>query len=114
MKKNLNLRDLQRLTHIVESCEYAAEIVATSKDNITNQLALERIVEIIGEAANQVSEEIKAKYDKIEWRKIIDTRNILAHEYHRVDADIVWNICKNKLPKLKIDVQKIIEELENE
>ena len=62
--------------------------------------AVNRNLEIIGEAAKMVPESIRAEYPNIEWKKIAGLRDILAHHYFEVDLDIVWDILQNKLPTL--------------
>ena len=64
------------------------------------QLALTRLMEIVGEAANRVSEATRQRYPQIPWRPIIGTRNRLAHGYDVVDIDILWDIVRNDLPPL--------------
>jgi uncharacterized protein with HEPN domain len=71
-------------------------------------------LEIIGEAANYVSADIREKYPYVEWRKIIALRNILIHEYFGVDAKIVWDIIKEDLPNLKTSVEIILAAFEND
>lgn len=71
--------------------------------------AVVRNFEIIGEAASKISQEIKEKYPSVEWRKISDFRNILAHEYFGIDDEIMWDIIKNKLPRLQKNIQNIID-----
>jgi uncharacterized protein with HEPN domain len=71
--------------------------------------AVVRNFEIIGEAANKISQEIKEKYPSVEWRKISDFRNILAHEYFGIDYEIMWDIIKNKLPRLQKNIQNITD-----
>ncbi len=63
--------------------------------------AVIRNFEIIGEASSNVPDEIRVKYPSVEWRKISDFRNVLAHEYFGVDYEILWDIIKNKLPQLQ-------------
>lgn len=63
--------------------------------------AVIRNLEIIGEAAKMVPESIRARYPRIEWKKIAGLRDILAHHYFEVDLDIIWDILQNKLPELK-------------
>src|SRR5207249_5621893 len=62
--------------------------------------AVNRNLEIIGEAAKMIPESIRAEYPNIEWKKIAGLRDILAHHYFEVDLDIVWDILQNKLPTL--------------
>jgi len=81
-------------------------------DLITDEMRLEAIVrnfEIIGEAASKIPQNIKDKYLFIEWRKISDFRNVLAHEYFGIDYEIMWEIIKDKLPVLLVSVKTIIE-----
>jgi uncharacterized protein with HEPN domain len=71
-------------------------------------------LEIIGEAANYISTDIKERYPDIEWRRIIALRNILIHEYFGVDAKIVWDIIKEDIPNLKILVEIILAAFGND
>jgi len=66
-----------------------------------------RNFEIIGEAAKQLPEEIKNRFPDVEWKSMIDFRNVIIHEYFGIDLDIMWNIIKTKLPPLKSKIQKI-------
>ena len=69
-------------------------------------------MEIIGEAGNHVSDEIKAKFSNIEWSQIIGMRNVFVHEYFGVDPNLVWEIIKVDLPGLKEKVIKILNSIE--
>lgn len=72
--------------------------------------AIVRNFEIIGEAASKIPQEIRDKYPMIEWRKIADFRNVLAHEYFGIKYKILWDIIKNKIPDLKTAIQSILVE----
>lgn len=63
--------------------------------------AVARNFEIIGEAANQLSDEFKKQYSNIEWYKIIGLRNRIIHDYFGIDIEIIWQILKKDLPALK-------------
>jgi len=79
---------------------------------IIDKMRLDAIVrnfEIIGEASGKIPQDIKDKYSFIEWRKISDFRNVLAHEYFGIDYEIMWEIIKNKLPDLQKDIKSILE-----
>lgn len=58
-------------------------------------------LEIKEEANSKLEDDFRALYPQIEWKKIINTRNKLIHDYFGVDYDIVWDIIINKLPNLK-------------
>jgi uncharacterized protein with HEPN domain len=60
-----------------------------------------RNLEIIGEAANRLPEDFRARHPEIEWRKIIGLRNRIVHDYFNIDVEIVWEIIKKDLPNLK-------------
>lgn len=62
--------------------------------------AVERNLEIIGEAARNVSEDARNLFPEIPWRSVIGLRNIIAHEYGEILHEKVWGICMNRLPDL--------------
>ena len=62
--------------------------------------AVERNIEIIGEAARRLSAEFRDRHPHIPWRSNVATRHILAHEYDEVDNDIVWRIVTDHIPVL--------------
>ena len=72
--------------------------------------AVVRNLEIIGEAAKRLPEEIRSKSPQIEWRKIAGLRDILIHKYSAIDVDIIWDIVQNKLPMLRQQVEEILEQ----
>ena len=66
-----------------------------------------RNFEIIGEAAKQLTKEIKARQPQIPWREVAGFRDILIHQYFGVDLDEVWRIIQNELPGLREAVEKL-------
>ena len=73
--------------------------------------AVLRNIEIIGEAANQLSERIYEKYDEIPWSRMIGLRNIVTHKYFGVDLNIIWEITTVNIPQVKPEIQKILKEI---
>jgi uncharacterized protein with HEPN domain len=72
--------------------------------------AVVRSVEVIGEAVKNISDYLKKKHPKVEWRKIADMQNRLIHGYFAIDYDIVWDMLIGKMPPLKFAVREIIKE----
>lgn len=68
-----------------------------------------RELEIIGEAAGRVSDEVRLQYPFIAWRMLKDFRNVLAHHYFGVDVEIVWDVVQRKLPELKGQLLDILQ-----
>lgn len=77
--------------------------------NLCLRRAVERNIEIIGEAMNRI---LKAKPDIqiTNSRKIVDARNYIIHGYDSLSADILWSIVVNHLPELKQEVEKLLKE----
>ena len=78
-----------------------------SKDQKTIDAVI-RNFEIIGEAAKQIPSEMKNKYSEIEWKSMIDFRNVIIHEYFGIDLEIIWNIIETKLTPLEKKIKKFI------
>ena len=76
-------------------------------DRLLN-LALVRLLEIIGEAANRISEEEQQRHPDIPWAQIVGLRNRLIHGYDAVDFDILWQIIADDLPPLIAGLEAII------
>lgn len=70
-------------------------------------------LQTIGEAVNQLPENVKAEYPDIPWRDIVDFRNLLAHRYWRIDLNTVWAILQpnGDLAALKIVIQNLVEKI---
>ena len=112
MKKMLD--DKARLQHIFDAILEIEEYMKnhTESDFFSNSMlhsACIRQLEIIGEAAGRISEEIRAKSADTSWKEIIGLRNILIHEYFGVDLDIIRDIIWTDLPKLKKEVKALLD-----
>lgn len=105
----LQLADMReaigRIRSYVESFDYEA----FCKDSKT-QDAVIRNLEIIGEAARVLPDEVKIQANQIEWRKITALRNLLLHEYFGISLAIVWDVARNKLDELDIACAKLLKE----
>ncbi|HYR06079.1 MAG TPA: HepT-like ribonuclease domain-containing protein [Gallionella sp.] len=75
------------------------------------RLALERVIEIIGEAANRLPLDFRAKHRQIEWEKIIGMRNVLAHGYDVINNEVLWETAKTHIPKLLTQLEELLHQL---
>lgn len=66
----------------------------------------------IGEMVDRLSDEIKDKYPAVDWQKIKDFRNIVAHDYMGIDAEEVWQIIRADIPRLLTVIQNMSNSLE--
>ncbi len=70
--------------------------------------AVVREIEIIGEAATNLSEDFIDAHPEIPWKEITGMRNELIHEYWQLDLQVIWDTLKKDLPKLKKQIQKLL------
>ncbi|MEW5869624.1 MAG: HepT-like ribonuclease domain-containing protein [Chloroflexota bacterium] len=77
------------------------------QDRVLN-LALTRLLEIVGEAANRVPDEVQEQYPDLPWLQMRGVRNRLIHGYDSVDFDILWAIIKDDLPVLILQLEAIL------
>lgn len=73
-------------------------------------LSLTRLMEILGEAARRVPDDFRERYPHVPWRQTTDLRNVLIHDYDNVDFDVLWQIIRERLPPLVLQLQDIIGE----
>jgi uncharacterized protein with HEPN domain len=106
--------DKVRLNHILEAIIEIESYLndadfETFMENSMMRFACIKQMEIIGEASNHISEEVKNRFSDIEWSQIVGMRNVFVHEYFGVDTRLVWEIIKNDLPEFKSKVISMIE-----
>ncbi len=79
------------------------------KDDKTSTAVVKKI-EIIGEAIKNIPNDVRMKHKAIPWRDIVGMRNKITHNYFKIDYEIVWNVVKEKLPALKIQVEQVLKD----
>jgi len=78
--------------------------------NVEKQDAVIRRLEIIGEAVKGLPEELRAKYPDTPWSDIAGARDIMIHEYFRVDLELAWQMLQDELPALAAEVRTILDD----
>lgn len=107
--------DRIRLQHMVDAGREAIGFASgqTRTDLDSNRmllLSLVKSVEILGEAANKISDEIRNQYPDFPWREMVTMRNRLIHGYFDINLDIVWQTVVTELPPLIAALESILSE----
>ncbi len=105
--------DRAYLSHILEAIETIEGYIAGSafdqfKANKMMIDAVVRELEIIGEASNHLSDDLRERHPDIPWLKMRGLRNFVIHEYFSVNEKIVWDTCKQNLPELRVQISRLV------
>lgn len=99
----MRAEDRIRLLHMVEASQTALRFVSgRNRDDLqTDQMllfAVVRAIEVLGEAANKVSDDVRRSHTDIPWKAIVGMRNRLIHAYFDIDAEMVWQTLQVEIP----------------
>lgn len=105
--------DKVRLRHMLDAALEIQQYVQSSRREDLDQdrklvHSLVRLFEIIGEAATQVSEELREAVQEIPWSVVIGMRNRLIHAYFSINLDVVWSTSKDDIPTLITELKKLL------
>ncbi len=78
-------------------------------ENFQLRLALVKLLEIVGEAATMLSDELRSEFSSVEWRTLKAVRNILVHEYFGISYEVIWESIQRDIPPLKQKIEHILE-----
>jgi uncharacterized protein with HEPN domain len=96
--------DDERIADILDACNELEGVVTLRREGVTSEKVLvraaERLLEIIGEAASNVSETEMSLHTDVDWHSIARLRIVLAHHYHRSDPDLIWSYAGEEAPAL--------------
>ena len=103
------IKDQGRLTHILQAIEYVEAFTnGLSLDDLTGDAlhlhAVAHNIQIIGEAVCKLSSKFKVAHPETHWHVIEKMRHVLVHDYYQIDNEVLWDVIKNDLPKLKEQV----------
>ena len=107
-------RDQERLFDMFECVERIAKYVTRGReifdaDELVQYWIIHHL-QIIGEAAKNISEPFKASHAHIPWEKMTRLRNIIVHDYFGVDSEILWRLAQNEVPELGQQIQDLLSE----
>ena len=110
-------RDAAHLWDMLDAAQQAARFSAgIDLDQLLadarTRYAIERALEIVGEAARRVSQETTSQHPEIPWQGIIGFRNVLAHEYGDIDYRRLYTVIKEGVPTLMVALQRILDAME--
>lgn len=105
--------DLVRAQHMLDA---GREVIEFTKDKTRDDLVSDRMLyysivrlfEIIGEAANNITQDFQTKHPSIPWIDIIAMRHRLIHGYNDINLDIIWNTVKVDVPVFVVELESIL------
>ena len=106
--------DRVRLEHILSACRDIIEMTTDGINDRKTELAVTKLIEIIGEASRHVSPKMKEKYPQIPWSQIIGMRNILIHKYFRISESHLQDTVFHRIPVLRDWIEGIIQTIEGQ
>lgn len=106
--------DDARLKHILDAANEIEQFLVNKtekqfRDDRLLLLGVQKLIEIVGEAANQLSDPLKQEHPHIKWRSAISTRNRLSHGYFDIDASVIWSTATQDVPEFAEQVRSVIE-----
>ncbi len=111
MKKRLERDFLEDISRETDNIGQFTRGMSDAEDLIDNKMAgyaCVRSLEVIGEAAKNVSAETKRKNHGIAWQKIAGMRDVLSHGYFGVDWEVIWKTVSEDVPVLREKIRKIL------
>ena len=106
-------RDPGRLEHMLIAIGNVEQFLAGKTfDDLRHDkilfFAVVKNIEIVGEAANNLTKELQAQHPEVAWKDVISMRHVLVHDYYNIDARTAWQTAKENLPFLKQQITEIL------
>lgn len=105
-------KDVVYLRHMCDIINEIEEYAALDRSSGVVKRSVERCLEILGEAANNLSDDLQQRHPEISWAGIIGMRNRIIHQYFRVDYEILWEVVEDEVPHLKTKLSLLLRETE--
>jgi len=105
------------LDDILNAMDNADEFVAGMdyvqfENDIRTTFAVTRALEIVGEATKRLPPDIREKYPHIPWKDMAGMRDVIIHGYDNVNLQIVWDVIKRDIPRIRLQIQQILTDHE--
>jgi uncharacterized protein with HEPN domain len=84
------------------------EFLATGREGAITRLAVERQLEILGEACRRVSVQFREAHPALPWREMVGLRNVISHEYDKVNYDLIYRIVRDRIPALIVMLEPLV------
>jgi uncharacterized protein with HEPN domain len=109
------LKDRERLEHILSAIDRVLRYTKgiTYEELVSNDMMYYEVVkniEIMGEAANMLTNEFVSAHPETPWKQVRGMRNYIVHEYFQIDDVVVWDVVSNNLPTLRRQIESYIAE----
>ena len=109
------LRDRERLEHIKDAIDRISRYVTdrTYEDMVSDDMmyyAVVKNIEIIGEAANMLTQDFQQTHPETPWKMVKGMHNYIVHEYFQIDDIIVWDVVANNIPELRDQINRYLTE----
>lgn len=101
------------IAHMLDAIDRIQQFTADGSRDEKTFAAVQKQLEIIGEASKRLPQELRDAHPQVAWRQIIGLRNILIHMYEAVEDVSVWKIVEEDIPVLKRDLAVMLSLLEN-
>ena len=104
------IRDRGRLEHIISAIEHIETFVkGKSFDVFRSDSIVVKNIEIIGEAANNLTKEFRSRHPEVEWSDVIGMRHVLVHDYYNISPTLAWRTANNNIPVIKQQIADILQ-----
>lgn len=115
MKLNMYKSYIPYLQHILDECHYIQSVITDDVvlyeflSDETLKRAVVRSLSIIGEATKKIPADVKYEWSEISWKEMAGMRDRLVHDYMGVNYFIVWDVAKNIIPQLTVQIQAVVD-----
>ncbi|MEM9271959.1 MAG: DUF86 domain-containing protein [Cyanobacteria bacterium P01_F01_bin.143] len=105
---SLRVQDILRAINSIQQCTNGMTQTDFESNEMVIQAVLYNLI-VIGEASVNIPTDIQERFPELPWRLMRNMRNLIAHQYFRVDSEIIWDTVQNNIPQLIGPLQKLLD-----